>query len=375
MSITKTSADWKGEEIVPSLIDLATNGLMKMYDPSKRLFCYRMSEVESGKLVPKGISRRYTIMTLIGLSRLEEGGGLSPIDVRTTIDQLVRGFGDNDNVGDLGLLIWLCALAYPECLEKLHDKYLKVNNLERFDDFRQSRTMELSWLLTGISYAKARTESLLRNDDKLAEEVYASILGNYGGKGIFRHLGMRSLSGKLRGRVGSFADQVYPSYALSVFAHAFNRKEALDPAIENAKAVCRQQGELGQWWWHYDAKSGGVLGRYPVFSVHQYGMAPMMLFMVGERAGLDFSQHIYLGLEWITGKNEIAESLVDSERRMLWRNISPTRMRCFQEELRSLFIKPEGTPTSIGSGLSVLRESRPYCFGWLLYAFAGRNRV
>ena len=127
MSITKTSADWKGEEIVPSLIDLATNGLMKMYDPSKRLFCYRMSEVESGKLVPKGISRRYTIMTLIGLSRLEEGGGLSPIDVRTTIDQLVRGFGDNDNVGDLGLLIWLCALAYPEYLNKLHDKYLKIN--------------------------------------------------------------------------------------------------------------------------------------------------------------------------------------------------------------------------------------------------------
>ena len=31
--------------------------------------------------------------------------------------------------------------------------------------------------------------------------------------------------------------------------------------------------------------------------------------------------------------------------------------------------------TGIGSGLSVLRESRPYCFGWLLYAFAGRNRV
>ena len=374
MSIAKTSADWKVEEFVPSLIDLATNGLVKMYDPSKRLFCYRMSEVDGGKLVPEGISRRYTIMTLIGLSRLEEGGGRSPIDVRKTIDHLVQGFGDNDNVGDLGLLIWLCALAYPECLEELHKKYLKANNLERFDDFRQSKTMELSWFLTGISYSKARTGSLLRNNDQLAEQVYASILDNYGGKGIFRHQGTHGLSGKLRGRIGSFADQVYPSYALSVFSQAFNRKEALDPAIENAKAVCRLQGEHGQWWWHYDAKSGGALGRYPVYSVHQYGMAPMMLFMVGERAGLDFSRYIYLGLEWITGKNEIAESLVDSERQMIWRNISPTRIRCFQEELRSLIIKPVGAPASMCNGISVLRESRPYCFGWLLYAFAGKSR-
>ena len=361
-------------DLVTGLIELASRGLMKMYDPARKLFCYRMSEVEGGRLVPEGISRRYTIITLIGLSRLEEGGRRSPIDLRTTIDQLVQGFGDNDNVGDLGLLIWLCALAYPEYLEKLHDKYLKANNLERFDDFRKAKTMELSWLLTGLSYSKERTRSLLQNDAKLAEQVYAAILGNYGGKGIFRHLGTHDLSGKLRGRIGSFADQVYPTYALSVFAQAFNRKEALDPAIETAKALCRLQGELGQWWWHYDAKSGGVLGRYPVYSVHQEGMAPMMLFLVGELAGVDFSRHIYHGLKWITGKNEIAESLIDSERQMIWRNISPTRIRCFQDELRSLIGKPEGTPTSVGSDLSVLRESRPYCFGWLLYAFAGKIR-
>ena len=219
-------------------------------------------------------------------------------------------------------------------------------------------------------------EILVEQNEKLAEQVHASILDNYGGKGIFRHMGTHGgLSGKIRGRIGSFADQVYPSYALSVFAQAFNRKEALDPAIETAKTVCRLQGELGQWWWHYDAKSGGVLGRYPVYSVHQYGMAPMMLFMVGESAGLDFSRHIYLGLEWVSGKNEIAESLVDIERQMIWRNISPTRTQCFRDELRSLIKKPEGTPTSMGNGLFVLRESRPYCFGWLLYAFAGKDQT
>ncbi len=346
-----------------------------MYDPARGLFCYRMREVDGGNLVPEGISRRYTIMTLLGLSRFEEGGGRSPIDVRTTTDQLVEGFGNNDNVGDLGLLIWLCALVCPEHIERLYDKYLKSNSLERFNDFRQAHTMELSWLLTGLSYAKSRMGSLLRNHDKLAELAYASLLGNYTGTGIFRHSGTHGLSAMLRGRIGSFADQVYPSYALSVFAQAFNRKEALEPAIENARALCRLQGELGQWWWHYDAKTGGVVGRYPVYSVHQEGMAPMMLFQVGARAGLDFSRNIYAGLEWITGNNEIAESLVDRERRMIWRNISPARVRRFQEELRSLIVKPKGVPSRMGSVLYVLRESRPYCFGWLLYAFAGKNRA
>lgn len=374
MSIIKTSADWKVAEIVPSLIDLATNGLVKMYDPSKRLFFYRMSEVEGGRLVSYGTSRRYTIITLIGLFRLEEGGGRSPIDVRSTIDLLVEEFGDNDNVGDLGLLVWLCALAYPESLDRLFDKYIKNHLLERFYDFREASTMELSWLLTGMSYARERSGNLLRNYDQIAVKVYGLILGNYGGKGIFGHSGSRSVAGKFRGRIGSFADQVYPSYALSVFSQAFSRKEALEPAIENAKAVCRLQGELGQWWWHYDAKSGGVLGRYPVYSVHQYGMAPMMLFKVGVRAGLDFSRHIHLGLEWITGKNEIDESLVDRERQMIWRSISPSRIRCLQEELRSLVIKRREVPKNISCGLTVLRESRPYCFGWLLYAFAGTDR-
>lgn len=374
MKIDKTLPQCEGKGIVPDLIELAAEGLVKMYDPTRGLFCYRMHDPESGKLVREGISRRYTIITLIGLSRLEDGGIRSPIDIRSTIDQLVLEFGDNDNVGDLGLLIWLCAHAYPEYIDHLYNRYLKDHLPERFDDFRESRTMELSWLLTGISYAKLRMGILLRNYDELAEKVYGSILSNYGGKGIFRHLGTGTVSGRIRGRIGSFADQVYPSYALSVFSYAYNRKEALDPAIENVKALCRLQGELGQWWWHYDAKSGAVVGRYPVYSVHQEGMAPMTLFEVGERAGIDFSQHINRGLEWIIGKNEIDECLVDNERRMIWRSISPTHTRRLLEELCTLVIKRRVVPKNMGSGLTVLRESRPYCFGWLLYAFAGKDR-
>ena len=374
MKVDTTSTNLERNGIVPGLIELAAKGLVKMYDTEKNMFCYRMREVEGGKLVPEDVSRRYTIITLMGLRRFEDGGGRSPIDVRSTIDRLVLEFGNNDNVGDLGLLIWLCALAFPEYLDRLYDKYLKDNLLKQFGDFREARTMELSWLLTGMSYAKKRLGSQLQNYDQLAENIYGVILGNYGGKGIFRHSGKRSVSGILRGRIGSFADQVYPSYALSIFSDAFNRKEALDPAIENVKTLCRLQGEHGQWWWHYDSKSGTVVGRYPVYSVHQEGMAPMTLLMVGRHAGQDFSKYINRGLEWINGKNEINECLIDRERQMIWRSISPSRIRCLQEELCSLVIKRREVHKNISGGLTVLRESRPYCFGWLLYAFAGTDR-
>lgn len=374
MMVDTTLTNLELNDIVPGLIELASNGLVKMYDTEKNMFCYRMREVEGGKLVPVDVSRRYTIITLMGLRRLEDGGGGSPIDIRFTIDQLVLKFGNNDNVGDLGLLIWLCALAYPEYLDQLYDEYLKDNLLKQFGDFREERTMELSWLLTGMSYAKKRFGAKLQNYDQLAEGIYGVILRNYGGNGIFRHSGKQSVSGRLRGRIGSFADQVYPSYALSVFSDAYNRKEALTPAIENVKTLCRLQGEHGQWWWHYDSKSGTVAGRYPVYTVHQEGMAPMTLLMVGRRAGLDFSKYINRGLEWIIGKNEINKCLIDRERQMIWRSISPSRTRCFQEELCSLLIKRREVHKNISSDFTVLKESRPYCFGWLLYAFAGKDR-
>jgi hypothetical protein len=232
--------------------------------------------------------------------------------------------------------------------------------------------MELSWLLTGLSIAKERHGTMLRNHDELAKKIHGLILSNYGGKGIFYHVGKTGISGRLRGKIGSFADQVYPSYALSVFSNAYKIKDSIVPAIETMKTICRLQGEQGQWWWHYDAKSGELLGRYPVYSVHQYGMAPMTLFEVGGRAGLDFSHFINLGLGWIAGNNEVGESLINREHFMIWRSISQNKILRYQEELSALITKREGISRNRVGSVKVLRESRPYCFGWLLYSFVGK---
>ena len=75
MKIDTSSINLERNKLVPGLIDLAAKGLVKMYDTEKNMFCYRMREVEGGKLVLEDVSRRYTIITLMGLRKLEEGVG------------------------------------------------------------------------------------------------------------------------------------------------------------------------------------------------------------------------------------------------------------------------------------------------------------
>ena len=81
--------------------------------------------------------------------------------------------------------------------------------------------------------------------------------------------------GILRGGVGSFADQVYPIYGISKFSQALGDEKALERALDCGLNICEAQGPLGQWWWHYDSSTGEVVGKYPVFSVHQHAMGPM----------------------------------------------------------------------------------------------------
>jgi len=67
----------------------------------------------------------------------------------------------------------------------------------------------------------------------------------------------------LRGHIGSFADQVYPIYALARFGQAYGVQPAVEMAGRCGEAICRMQGPSGQWWWHYDTRTGKVFETYP----------------------------------------------------------------------------------------------------------------
>lgn len=354
------------------LISVANNGLSQMWEPDPGLFCFRLKQTPMG-LIREGVSRRYTLITLLGLQRYEISGGSFPtIGINGAVERLVRDCGAIDNVGDLGLLLWLCALACPEYLEDVCAKVDAKSALSRFRGAQLGITMELAWFLSGLAHA---AQAGLKAPDlaDTAVKTFGLLKTNQGDQGIFGHLAQkRSLAGVVRGRIGSFADQVYPIYALTKFSQAYGHAAALNLAKRCAEAICRAQGPLGQWWWHYDAGSGEVVEKYPVYNVHQDGMGPMALFALAEASQGDFSESIYKGLAWIDGRNEMNIDLCDSSAGIIWRSIY--RRRSGMAYIAELWkVLRSGQAVDSMDDLDITFECRPYELGWLMYAFAGRG--
>jgi hypothetical protein len=357
--------------VIHRLNTLAVNGLVPMFDPEKQLFCFKLLRTPSG-MVREGISQRYTAITLMGLHRLEQSGGTSPIDIQRVFDVLLVNPEWIDNIGDLGLLLWTCALVAPDRLEEVDRRHDLKSALTRFRDVGQRHTMYLSWFLTGLSHqALARPEKLAGTRD-LAVETYRKIQQNQGKQGIFGHVASnRGLGGLARSGMGSFADQVYPIYAMTKFSLAYGDEKAIKSALDCALTICKAQGSLGQWWWHYDSTNGQVVETFPVFSVHQHAMGPMALIALGEAIQSDFSPWIYKGLEWIDD-NELGIDMRDDSANVVWRCIGRTKPYRYWNLAMHFLTGREDRESR--NGLRALFECRPYELGWLLYAFANWDR-
>jgi hypothetical protein len=365
--MTNTVAALGSETRVAQLVELAIRGLQAMYDEEQGLFCHRLKQAPSGTM-REGISQRYTVMTLLGLLRAEAAGYRSPVDIYATIDALYRNTEWVDNIGDLGLLLWLSSVSSRK-LDSSYATFDLENALRNYSDARKRLTMELAWFLTGLTCASRAEQEQPPYLEPLARQTYKLLQSNQGKDGLFGHMGKwKSLAGALRGHVGSFADQVYPILAMAHFGQVFGMKEALQNSLQCANAICRLQGPLGQWWWHYDSTTGRVVERYPVYSVHQHAMAPMALFAAEDACNADFREPIYKGLEWIGGANELQQSLQEKSASLVWRCIRPAKSTSNLARLSAL-VGQERT----GGTLRILHECRPYELGWLLYALAGRE--
>jgi len=354
------------------LTALAVNGLVPMFDPEKQLFCFSLKRMGSG-LVREGASQRYTMMTLMGLHRLEESGTTSPIPIKPVLDGLLSNLDWIDNVGDLGLLLWLCALAAPGRLAEIERRAEVINAYAHSRHARQGRTMELAWFLTGLSHRKLACPDETPCMKDLAFESYRVLARNQGEQGIFGHLARSgSAAGLFRSKIGSFADQVYPIYAMTKFSQAYGDKSAVERALDCALKICEAQGSRGQWWWHYDSSNGRVAGRFPVFSVHQHAMAPMALLALGEAIQSDFTPWIQKGLQWICD-NDLAFDMEDASANVVWRSQYRSTVQSLWSTAAALLTRREDPETR--DGLKVMFECRPYELGWLLYAFANWNRA
>jgi hypothetical protein len=360
-----------GTTSTSELCDLVAAGLIPMLDPEKQMFCDTYSRTNEGMRRLR-LSPRYTMMTLLGLNRYERSGRRTPVSIARILNSMMDDTSWISNVGDLGLLFWTCAELVPARLPEIYNDLRTEGALARFVDGRHGYTMEVAWYLTGLASCY-----LAGYDDLpgLAEQVVVArkiLEDNCGPSGVYGHLNRRrSWLGHVRGRIGSFADQVYPTIAFARLSQALRDEKARLMAIRTAEKMCQLQAPLGEWCWHYDSVRGKVVSRYPVYSVHQHAMGPMMLFAVSEATGFDFNKSIRKGLAWISGGNELRRDFVEPSLGLVWRCIYLDSMDAYADAALRLFQLRRGTADA--RQLKVRYECRPYELGWLLYAFAGRD--
>jgi hypothetical protein len=196
---------------------------------------------------------------------------------------------------------------------------------------------------------------------------------------LFAHATGPGLVPWYRAHVSCFADQTYPLQALARAHASGGDPEALAASEACAARICALQGDGGQWWWHYDARTGGVVEGYPVYSVHQHAMAPTALFDLAEAGGTDFGASIRSGLRWMADVPELAaapESMILDEPGVTWRKV-------YRGDPKKAVRAARGIGTRVAPGLrlgpldrlfrpaSLDRECRPYEFGWMLFAWLG----
>jgi hypothetical protein len=132
-----------------------------------------------------------------------------------------------------------------------------------------------------------------------------------------------------------------------------------------------RQGDRGQWWWHHDPRDGSVSGAYPVYSVHQVGMAPMALRTLALAGGPDFARAIESGRAWVSA-NELGVDLVDPRAGTTWRSIERVegRPRRLARHARAVLGGRDDRPGGSPVRLRVNHETRPYEWAWSLFASA-----
>lgn len=351
---------------VSPLRALAIRGLARMYRPEDGLFAFRVRR-RGEKLLLEGSSHRYTAIALIGLAGEDEAvqaSVLAGIGVREACARLVSEVAGLESLGDVALALWAaCAAGCP-------DRRSVVERLLALQPDEASHpTVEVAWALAALCADLDAPVGPVRK--RLACRLMAAFESR---SGMFPHALGRGPGG-FRGHVCCFADLVYPVHALARYAQLFADAEARDIALRCASVICARQGPDGQWWWHYDRRTGDVVERYPVYAVHQDAMAPMALFALERAAAVDLRSAIARGVAWLAHAPELGNgSLIDEGADLIWRKVArrePRKLSRYVQAAASRLHPALRTP-----GLAALLppcvidyEDRPYHLGWLLHAW------
>jgi hypothetical protein len=355
--------------VVPDLRAIALRLLRRMYHDDLHLFCYRLASRE-GEIKVEGVSHRYTAIALIGLATQNKDvsdhvlgeGGLDAVN-----EQLLHDLPRLWNLGDAALILWAMIAQRNERAKRALER---VKEFEPAD--RPHPTVEVAWALAALS-----VDPDFLTDRRLADRLARRLLDSFHpDSALFPHGQGLPRDSAWRGHIACFADWVYPVHALAHHYLAAGGDEVADVVKPSTIAMIRRQGPAGQWWWHHDVRTGRVIEPYPVYSVHQDAMAPMALFAAERACGINVSEPVQQGLDWLLSPPECRESLVDHQADVIWRKVGRRESRKWARGMQAFASRLHPSWRIPGVDFfwpanAIDRECRPYHLGWFLYAFPG----
>ena len=374
---TREMSGWvpgqNGTQLLDDLLNLAADGLAATYDSASSTFVYTArsnGSLENPGLRIEGTSTRYSAIAALGLGCLDETeqrrilGGDTVLDVAA---QAVATAAHSADVGATALACWAAAESGAldgEIPERLVSLVTSNDALP---------TVDTSWAVTALLARQAAVGDRFARSDTV-ELLVEQLLAAQHGTGLFPHVIPERSAHPLRRHVGCFADQVYPIQALARYHAAVGSPRALEAANRCAERICALQGSSGQWWWHYDTRTGRVVEEYPVYSVHQHAMGPMALIELAGAGGRNFAPKVASGLAWLTERPEVSDPLIDNDLDVVWRSVRRREPRRATRTTRAVLtaawpgakiplLDRVAPPTRIDA------ECRPYELGWLLYAW------
>jgi hypothetical protein len=348
------------------LVSTTLDWLARMQLPSGG-FCQGRVLGEPG---PRGTSLRYSRMAYLGLLRADMHGYAHEFDLGGIAAAAAPAADlDPSGAGDLGLALWADQRGRLGRSDELVGRL--EHSLAVSGGLSAPVGMELAWIVQGLAVASAAGSALAPR--ALADSL-RQLIDRQAAGGLFRHTGEGA-----RGRFPNFATQIYSILALSTVAKLDLDARALPAARRAADRILELQLPDGAWPWLLDARSGAVVERYEIYSVHQHGMAPMGLLELAEASGDDrYAKAAARGVDWVDGSNELGASMVDVDAEMIYRSIR-RRPAAARGRLAANTIASAIGLGALGGRRARRVEVNTVCYsyelGWLLEAWAGREAL
>ncbi len=332
----------------------ASHYLSSVYDRERQLFPVT-TELVNGRYVsrfgPQDDALRYTITCLLGL-QAATGGQEARIG-----EFAERHAAAIARPSDAGLLLVL--MPHGSWGARL---LVRAQATLAADRGRLS-TQDLSWMLWGaVTAARAGT----RGAESLADALFERLAGYVeASTGLPHHRPVRRRAGLV-----SFGAISYFLRAVHEYASLTSGTAARALFARALRSTLRVQQPDGAWPWLLHARTGAVLERYPLYTVHQLSMSLLFLVPALDAGVLGDDEPLERSVAWAHGENELRLSMIAAEPPFMARAIE--RRDPWQRAQR--YARAAASRSGLGERRAAARTlrvnhvSHSYEWGWLLFA-------